>query len=70
MLCFWSFREARWPALVQKEQWFQAPLFQKSDVAHRGPVQQGSQGKRGAGPPALKCCTRRIEAPLSALNFL
>jgi hypothetical protein len=33
-------------------------------------VQQGSQGKRGAGPPALKCCTRRIEAPLSALNFL
>ena len=54
MLCFWSFREARWPALVQKEQWFQAPLFR-------------TRGKRETGQPVLKCRTRRIEAPPDAL---
>jgi hypothetical protein len=56
MLCFWSFREARWPALVQK-----GTMVSGAIVLY--------QGKRGVGPPALKCCTRRIEAPLSALNF-
>jgi hypothetical protein len=47
MLCFWSFREARWPALVQQGTMVSGAIVSKSDVAHRGPVQQGLPGERG-----------------------
>jgi hypothetical protein len=50
MLCFWSFREARWPALVQQGAMVSGAIASKSDVAHRGPVQQGLQGEEGNGP--------------------
>jgi hypothetical protein len=44
-----------------------------ASVSSKGTMVSGAivlyQGKRGAGLPALKCCARRIEAPLSALNF-